>query len=271
MPPENPLDSNKCEKSNKSRKDAGKTSKRESPTPRSFFQRRQASPPPSPKESSRKPDWYSPIRTEPGFPDSDRTVFAIRGVLPRFSRSLLTIRIVHLFNTPSSAHFPDCPESTHHLFVHNRLLDIHHEPAGKPDIVLSLQFELVPTPSFFHRLSAEERQALEDHFPDLGEKEKGANYIAHEIGRAICDVFLPSVEEQWRIQRIYDPGSRFTDHPRLSAEEHKKSPLRLEGWVSWIEYTYRLLLDRYSSHKEEVIEIRDGRARLINPDTENGS
>ncbi|UBF29838.1 hypothetical protein K9N68_37140 (plasmid) [Kovacikia minuta CCNUW1] len=195
--------------------------------------------------------WYEHLPRNSGFPDSKREILAIRGTLPQFPRHQLTLRIYHLYGTPNSAHFPDCQDSTHHIWVHKRFL----LPSGgltKVSTILSLQAKFEVSASYFQALPLVERQALDSRFPGLSEAEKASNHVVRLIGQNLVDRYMPRITEQWIIHRSIDLMTRNDPFPKDSLLEARLGPRRVAEWSGQIEYYYELLTKDYQEPEKPI-------------------
>jgi hypothetical protein len=189
--------------------------------------------------------WYENLAiNREGFPDSERQIFAVRGTPSQFPRHLLTFRIYHLYGVHSSVHFPDCPGSTHHLWMHKRLL-LPNKEETKPFIIFSIQTTLNVSPKFYESLDPHDQQRLDLAFPDLSIKQKGENEVARLIGQRLVDSYIPRIQDQWIIHRSIDLTTRHDPFPKDSLLEGKLAPRRLQEWTGQIDYYYQVIAGKF--------------------------
>lgn len=197
-----------------------------------------------------KEQWYSDILPTGQLPVGERSVFAVRGTLPQFPRTLSTIRITHLFGTPDSAKFPGVPNATHHFWIHSRIRQKSIVSGkevwdwSKPILSISLQVELPALEKDYLNLSFEEQASLDKRWKDLTYSQRASNYLAKEVGEWVVDRWLPRVKEEWLITMYVESDGSKDGHLRLHRQERKLTPQRIAEWSGAIDYAYKKVAEK---------------------------
>lgn len=220
------------------------------------------------KENLKRQLWYGDLVTRTPLPSTERTIFAVRGTLPQFRGLLLTVRILHLFpyqgvnvkdaqtwngKKPSEWQdpwkYPGLENATHHLFLHTRLTNRHPQnwvEFGAVDTTLSVQVEI---PGHFDWLKVgsllEGYKPIDQSLFPISQEQKGANLLACQIGHYLADRWMPSIQEQWVVERHIDPSSRNGNHLRLLDEEKKAERYRIAEWTGQMDFCCTRLIERY--------------------------
>jgi hypothetical protein len=199
--------------------------------------------------------WYQDLLYGSSLSLSSRSISAYRGVLPQFAGVLLTLRVIHLFDLqqtdePQPWRFPGLDDSTHHLFLHSRIMAHQPQDWKEPSIVdttLSLQFCVKGHFDYLKigPLLPNYTPLDQSHLP-LSSDQKATNLIASQMAFYLVSKYMPGIQEQWLIQRFIDPATRRDGlHLRLLPEEKKAERYRIAEWSARMDYVHTKLVDRY--------------------------
>lgn len=198
--------------------------------------------------------WYQDLLRDPRLPRNERDCFAYRGVPPQFPGILLTLRAIHLYDLPARSgaegspqpyHFPDCPDSTHHLFLHSRSVKGWY--TSEPDLTLSLQFAVSHAPEGVltnpKNSALLEELKLSSSYPYLMPHQRIANMIVALMGRSLVERYIPTIQEQGLLQKAIDPSSRAPGRvKKYLPQELDLGKKRQIEWHGMLEFYYLKVL-----------------------------